>query len=352
MLSVWVELMQTLDWEIKSLLDQLERLQWSHRPNFDLVARMPIMTRSDLQRLKMQKGVYATHTSGSTGEPVTVEKTFADYVWYIATNIRERIWRKWNFSRNVAVVKAGAKTEDINHWGIPRIVAPSQGMTYRIDLKPVSILQTWLEEKNPHYLHCRPSVISQLDLSRVPNLIDCKGTGEAGGTLYSSEECGSIAIQCPDNKAVYHVMENQLVEVDSDGALIISTLTNPYIRRYKHGDHIELGKCDCGRTLQTITKINGRVRNMFVLPNGDRVWPIFGAPLFYEKFGIKRFKAIQTSVMDFELQIVSPPLMEREAELRELVRTKLGFPVNVHIVHVDGFPINEKYEEFTSRVVG
>ena len=76
--------------------------------------------------------------------------------------------------------------------------------------------------------------------------------------MYSSEECGTIAIQCPDNTNMMHVMENIIVEVETDGSVLITTTTNPYIKRYKHGDNIELGECTCGRTLQTIKKINGR----------------------------------------------------------------------------------------------
>jgi phenylacetate-CoA ligase len=139
-------------------------------------------------------------------------------------------------------------------------------------------------------------------------------------------------------------MENQIVEVDSDGALIITTKSNKYIRRYKHGDHIELGECNCGRKLQTIKKIHGRVRNMMILPNGDKKWPLVGS-LEYESFGIKRFKMIQTKVDELELSIICDPLYERETELIEVVRKKIGFPVNVIIKYVDNFS-NYKFEEF------
>jgi phenylacetate-CoA ligase len=139
-------------------------------------------------------------------------------------------------------------------------------------------------------------------------------------------------------------MENQIVEVDSDGALIITTKSNKYIRRYKHGDHIELGECHCGRKLQTIKKIHGRVRNMMILPNGDKKWPLVGS-LEYESFGIKRFKMIQTKVDELELSIICDPLYERETELIEVVRKKIGFPVNVIIKYVDDFS-NYKFEEF------
>jgi phenylacetate-CoA ligase len=215
-------------------------------------------------------------------------------------------------------------------------------------LKPISELQKWLEEKNPHYIHCLPSVFKQIDTSKISNFIDWKGTGEVGGRAYSSEECGIIALTCPDNPTVYHVMENQIIEVDSDGALIITTTSNKYIKRYKHGDHIEMGKCNCGRRLQTISKIHGRVRNMMILPNGDKKWPLVGS-LEYESFGIKRFQMVQTKIDELELSIICEPLGQKELELIEVVRKWVEYPINVIIKYVDEFP-NYKFEEFVCKI--
>ena len=144
-------------------------------------------------------------------------------------------------------------------------------------------------------------------------------------------------------------MENQYVERDVDGGLVITTLSNGYIRRYKHGDHIELGTCDCGRGLQTITEVKGRVRNMFVLPNGDKKWTLIGSLNFYNVFGIKRYKAIQRTINELELQIMSEPLNEKEDELKLLVKEWIDSPIDVIITYVDEFP-NYKFEEFVSLV--
>lgn len=287
-----------------ALLKQLEKTQWTHTSNADTLKEHEVLTRDGLRQLKMAPGLFACRTSGSTGEPVTVQKTEADQVWLLATNVREYIWRKWDFSKTLASIKPGEARLSADSWGLPRSIAPIQGPSHKNGYLPISELQSWLESIQPDYLSCAPSIRDALDLSRLTYLIDWKGTGERGGTMYSSEECGTIAIQCPDNKINYHVMENQIVERDSDGGMIITTLTNPYIRRYKHGDHIELGRCDCGRTLQTITAIKGRIRNMLVLPNGDKKWPLFGSRTFHERFGIKQFKLIQTSLTTLTMQIM------------------------------------------------
>ena len=321
--------------------------QWNHIPDLGYAARFPILTKEGLRKLQMKKGVYISKTSGSTGEPVTIEKTYEDLVWNKVTNIRDLLWKKWDFSKTLAVVSHNFEEGERDSWGIEKELIPTQGKAFIINNRPISEIQKWLEEKNPHYIVAFPSIIEQLDLTKLSNFIDWKGTGEAGGQMYSSEECGTIAIQCPDNPEVMHVMENIIVE-EYKGSLLITSLTNPYIKRYAIEDCAELTTCTCGRKLQTITKVKGRIRNMFVLPNGDKKWPMFGSKEF-DKFGIKRYKAIQTSLEDLELQIIAPQLGEKEEELKQTVLKWLDSPINVSIKYVDSFS-SYKFEEFISLV--
>ena len=336
--------------DVKTLLQQMEKSEWDGANiKKELITFDKILTRDELRNLKMEPLLYSTKTSGSTGEPVTIQKTYEDLVWFYATNIREFIWRKWNITKNVAVIKTSATESVMNGWGIPRNIAPVQGKMFTNNYKPISELQMWLEMVNPHYINCFPSIFKLIDTSKISNFIDWKGTGEVGGTCYSTEECGVIALQCPDNPSYMHVMENIHLDVDVDGTILVTSLTNPYIKNYKHGDHITLGgQCTCGRKLQTIEKINGRVRNMFTLPNGDKKWPLLGS-LQFEEFGIKQFKATQTELDKLVLEIVSSNLGERENEVTSLIQEMLGAPVDVTIKYVDSFP-NYKFEEFRSLI--
>jgi phenylacetate-CoA ligase len=345
--------MGVLDYEklyedVKILVQQMDKWQWEGRniKDEDIIFEK-VLTREDLRNLKMEPLFYETRTSGSTGIPITIQKTYEDLVWYYAANIREFIWRKWNVTKNVAVIKTTASEGELNGWGIPRNMAPIQGKLYSNNYKPISELQEWLENVNPHYINCFPSIFKLLDTSKISNFIDWKGTGEVGGTCYSTEECGVIALQCPDNPKNMHVMENIYLDVDTDGGVLVTSFTNPYIKNYKHGDHVVLGeKCSCGRKLQTITKIQGRVRNMFTLPNGDKKWPLLGS-LQFEDFGIKQFKATQTELNELTLEIVSPKLGNKKNKVVSLVQEMLGTPINVTINYVDSFP-NYKFEEFIS----
>lgn len=333
--------------DIKYLLDFFETSQWNHSPEFERLEGLPILTRQDLMNLKQETQYYQTKSSGSTGEPVTVNKTYADWVWYLATNIREFRWRGWDITKNIAMINARNEPHMQTGWGIPYEIESNQGNSYFIGLEPISVIQKWLEEVNPHYIQVSSNIIKQIDLSKITNYIDHKGSNEVGDSMYSSEECGTIAITCPDNPSVYHVMENQLVEVDDDGAMVITCKTNPYIKRYKHGDHIELGTCHCGRTLQTITKINGRVRNMFHMKNGDIKWPLIGSRT-YGDYGIKRYKCFQVDLDTVEVHVVADKI-EKEEDFIGLVKEWLDQDIEVKIVYVDGFN-DYKHEEFVTLV--
>ena len=142
-----MDISKQLDIDVQRVLKNFELSQWSHKPNFDLISNLPIISRSDFRRIKQQPGFYLSKTSGSTGEPVTIQKTYQDYVLYLATNIRELRWRKWDFSKNLAIIKAGSKKEDKVGWGVPYTLEPKQGMTFKIGFEPISVLQKWLEEK-------------------------------------------------------------------------------------------------------------------------------------------------------------------------------------------------------------
>lgn len=335
--------------DVKTLLQKLDETQWKERNiKKELTTFDSVLTREGLRNLKMEPQLYQTKTSGSTGEPVTVQKTYEDLVWFYVANIREFIWRKWNITKNVAVIKTTASEGEIDGWGIPRNIAPMQGKTFTNSYKSISELQEWLERVNPHYINCFPSIFKLLDTSKISNFIEWKGTGEVGGTCYSTEECGVIALQCPDNPQYMHVMENIHLDVDTDGVVLVTSFTNPYIKNYKHGDHVTLGECTCGRKLQTIERIQGRVRNMFTLPNGDKKWPLLGS-LQFDEFGIKQFKATQTELNKLTLEIVSPNLNENEIKVISLVQKMLGAPIDITIKYVDSFP-NYKFEEFISLV--
>lgn len=334
--------------EVYHIIRKLEHSQWTHRPDMSLVDNLPVITRDDIRAMNTV-GLFKVKTSGSTGESLSLWKSYQDALWYSALTVREIIWKRWDPKLDICTISGTTKTGDHPDWALPRMLYPEQGQLHSLKLTTTDVIQQWLEKCNPHYIFTYPSILSQLDLTRIPNFIDSKNTGEAGSSVYSSEECGYISIQCPDNPLVQHVVENVIVEQESDGAALITSLSNPYIKRYRIGDYIELGTCSCGRTLQTITKIHGRVRNLITYPNGTKQWPTVGSPYYYDKFNIRRFQAIQTSIDDVTIKMIRDHQFTEDQHLTfvKFVQESLHHPFNITVEYVNSFPPG-KFEEFKS----
>jgi hypothetical protein len=81
--------------------------------------------------------------------------------------------------------------------GLPKNIIQNQRKNVlELADEPISVLQKWLEEKQPDYLNCAPpSIAKQLDLSKLRFNLILKVPGEMGGSMYSSEECGTSGHQ-------------------------------------------------------------------------------------------------------------------------------------------------------------
>ena len=330
---------------VDDLIKYLEKSQYTHIPTVKPTGK--ITTKYDLQKIKINDDQPRSTTSGSTGIPVSVHKTKQSILWHIASNIRELTWRKWDMNLKMVAILAKIKKDEVN------------GNVYSKSLDSMQNLQKYLEQVQPHYLYTYPTIVDNLDLTKLINLIDVKTVGEIGGTNYSCEEAGTIAIQCYEYPENYHIMENIIVETDPKYGILVTDLTNPIINRYALGDVVDLGTelCKCGRTLPIIKKIYGRIRNMLILPNGDKVWPTVGEPKFLSITDkIMRHQTIQKTLYELELRLlVKEKLTDvEEKNLLNLVSKSINYDhLTCKIVYVNndidfGFG---KFEAFKSEVM-
>src|ERR1700743_617902 len=158
--------------------------------------------------------------------------------------------------------------------------------------------------------------------------------------------------------------ESLIVEVlNTDGArcregetgrLGITDLRNtarPLIR-YDIGDYGEVGPpCPCGRGLPTLTRILGRERNLILMPDGTRHWPLVGFHKFRKIAPIAQYQFIQHTREDIELRLVTerPLTGQDEDGLRMLVQKALGHPFALRFVYFEEripTPESGKFEEF------
>ena len=130
--------------------------------------------------------------------------------------------------------------------------------------------------------------------------------GKPVADMYSCEEAGYIALQCPKHEHYHIQSENILVEVLDEhdkpcrpgeiGRVVLTTLHNfamPLIR-YEILDYAEVGgECPCGRGLPVLKRIVGRQRNMITHPDGSQHWPSFPASTWSHIGPIRQMQMIQ-----------------------------------------------------------
>jgi phenylacetate-CoA ligase len=382
-----------------------------YRPGRDLEpsqwAGLPVLTRRDIQtqgkRLhcaSLPSGhgeTSTTRTSGSTNMPVETLKSTFVASFFSALTLRDMLWHRRDFAQKFVSIRRFADGIGLYPAGTPsRRWANRQ--TFPFPTGPgaqlsvgASISQQveWLRREAPGYVLTYPSVVRELARHCLREGIQLSGLeqmatiGEVVSQdvreicreafavplvdLYSAEEVGHIALQCPRHP-VYHVQSEVIrVEILGDdghlcgpgevGRVVVTPLFNfamPLLR-YEIGDYAEVGAaCDCGRNLPVLSQILGRTRNMMTLPNGERYWPFFGTRYFDDIAPIIQFQFIQREPDRIECKLHMPrPLTgEEEAKFRAHLLTCLPYPFRIDIVYCDGIPRSKggKFEDFLSQV--
>jgi phenylacetate-CoA ligase len=186
--------------------------------------------------------------------------------------------------------------------------------------------------------------------------------------MYTCQEAGYLALQCPEHPH-YHVQaENILLEVVDDtgrpcgpgevGRVLITSLNNfatPLIR-YELGDYAKVGEpCPCGRGLPVLKRIMGRYRNLLRLPDGTRRWARLGYETSLHSIApIELMQMIQTSLDEIKVRLVmARPLDDSEIRaLTAFIHANLGYAFRLSFEYVDSIrnPANGKVEQFISLI--
>ena len=376
----------------------------------DFLRTLPISTRAMVQTADEQmrsQAVPPAHgrtapvtTSGSTGQPVRLLRTEATGLIWLALTLRDHSWHRRDFSRHLCAIKwaeRGSCTPPDGHredgWG------PAVNVLY--ESAPSSMLNVtatmpeqlaWLLREKPGYLISYPSNLVALAAYCIRQKVTLPGLAEVrtiGETLtparralfrsawdvptvdvYSCEETGYLALQCPAHEH-YHVQsENVLLEIVDDdgrpcapgesGRVLVSSLHNfaTPLLRYELGDHAVFGEaCPCGRGLPVITKVLGRTRNRLVLSDGRSEFPYLGEHGQTQRLtGVRvhAFQFVQHSVEEVEVKLVTERVFTPEEAdwVVRMVQANLGHPFRIRITHCDAIPAGArgKSEEFVSLV--
>jgi phenylacetate-CoA ligase len=312
-----------------------------------------------------------------------------------AITLRDHAWHHRNLGGTLCVIRAGVSRPPDDapaaNWGAATLGLFDTGPCFVLPIDTdISAQTAWLRRHNPHYLLTYPSNLSallrQLDKAALPQLKEVRTIGEALPTelraavfeqlgvplvdLYSANEVGNIALQCPQCQGggLYHVQsESLLVEVLGEGGrpcvpgtvgrVVVTTLhgyAQPLLR-YELRDHAEVAPpCACGRGLPTLKRIYGRTRNLLTLPNGEQRWPLVGFAAYRQVAPVRQYQMVQTALDAIELRLVTerPLSAAEEIALTEVVRRALGHPFTLHFTYHDTLlpGKNGKFEEFLSLI--
>jgi phenylacetate-CoA ligase len=329
-------------------------------------------------------------TSGSTGEPVKVRRTGLCRSYWLAYTMREHLWHDRDFAGRLAVLRANISTPvSAPDWGPPCTflfrTGPGSAMPVS---RSVEELCRWLLEFEPDYLLALPSTLEAIvaELAQTGQRLDrLRGLRTLSETVhprlrdatrrtlgvpiddsYTSQEGGIMATQCPEGGS-YHVAETILLEVLDDsgqpcgvgetGRVVITDLINfatPLIR-YEIGDYAEVGApCACGRGLPVIKRFLGRERNLVLLPDGTRHWPVVGFHRWGKIYPVRQFQFVQldrTTVLA-RMSASGTPTAEQQSQLAVIIQEELRHPFEIRFEWQET-PLARgpagKFEEFLSN---
>jgi len=368
---------------------------------------LPVLTRLDLQKPLSEIRSYApdSHgevlnftTSGSTGQPVTVINTAAAMIIRESILLQTYLWHVDPSSGTIAIITAHSgkipnhqENMFLENWGSPFFPLVASGTRAELNIKnPISRQVPWLLTVNPSVLVTYPSNLAQLLTDsrnhgwELNNLKHIRLIGESvsetltqhakeywgisTSNVYSTEELGTVAAQCPDSYLLHLMSPAHIVEIiGSDGhpvkdneigKIVVTDLFNfaMPILRYEIGDTGSFSEdCQCGRKFPTMSTVLGRYRNMLYLENGERFWPKFGLRSVSELYGIKQFQVIQKNYHDLEVKFQISKVLSAEAkgQIAQTMRTSLGHHFNIDFIEnyeaLEGSKMG-KFEEFISLI--
>ncbi|HEX7275899.1 MAG TPA: AMP-binding protein, partial [Acidimicrobiales bacterium] len=263
--------------------------------------QLPVMSRATLQGAGA--GLHSTEvpaehqpvtevvTSGSTGPPVRVLGTKVTGMFWQAITLRDILWHRRDMGHKLAAIRADRSDQFppggmvLPNWA-PFLEAlyPTGECALLGITRDIATQAMWLVEQDPAYILSYPSnVLALADHFQakgmsLPGLREVWTYGEAlrpelrprcaraWGVrvidMYSSQEVGYLALQCPESHT-YHVQSESVYLEVLDGAgnpcpsgevgrVVVSSLHNyaSPLLRYEIGDYAAMGgPCGCGRTL-------------------------------------------------------------------------------------------------------
>ncbi len=183
---------------------------------------------------------------------------------------------------------------------------------------------------------------------------------------YGSHEFPLIGWECRDTGEMHTCDDGVVVEVLRDGqpvepgdrgevvATNLHAYSMPFIR-YRLGDIVTRGRaaCACGRPFATITAVQGRMIDYFPLPDGRTLHPyqILGSFIRGADGWIRHYQLLQERLDRIVLRVVpaEAPSVDQLARIQRSVLPLLGPGVEFQVSLVEDIPLEESGKFRPSR---
>ncbi len=363
---------------------------------------VPITTRDTLQQLGAEeivaRGVdpsrlLASSSSGSSGRPITIRRTWAEA--RLLATIRVRAFRDFGLRSRDTVV--GVRTPSVtkhadlglasrvlatlrrDRWQVVDSGLPAEAIVDRVAALGADVLNGYPGQLALLTTEVDPARLRALGLRFVtaggevlyPSQRDqiADAFGVPLYETYASTEFDVLGAQCPhaksqDGERILHVMDDGVLldlegeEADDPSGEVVGTCLHSYampLIRYAQGDvALRGGACGCGRAWSTLRTVQGRMLDFFVTPDGAWIHPyeIF-VPIRERCPWIRRFQAIQRTASDVTLRVEAarPPTPEEVATARAVFAERFSPRSELTVELVTRFDAGPgKFQQYRSLV--
>lgn len=169
-------------------------------------------------------------------------------------------------------------------------------------------------------------------------------------STYQAVEALRIGFQCEARKGFHLSLDQVAVRVvdgegrDAEeggtGEIVISCLTNQatVLLNYRLGDVVALGhgRCECGRTLPVLERIEGRADDLILLADGTPVHALEVITQLQKVAGVRQVQVVQEALTEFRVRVVTEAAsIGIEAAIPSVMEAMLGKGIRVRVERVE-----------------
>ena len=337
--------------------------------SYPILSKRDVLDNSYLLRNNHVINKFRHSTSGSTGQPLTVEISGLAEAYRLAGKMRFYNWWGVDFHDKSVLIW---KLKQVDKKGLPYTKNIKRVLKNRLDLdifnlndETVFDFVTKIDDFAPKYIRSYKSglfelarlmdkhnlrfksssikvavvtseVLIQEERDYIKNILGCKVANE-----YGSAEGGFYAGECQHGSM--HINEElSFLSTDQENNTCVTELNNlgtPLIN-YFNGDKIVISEefCSCGKTSRIIKEVEGRISDFILCQDGSRKSSLILSYIIRESMNtkyhgsIKQFRVVQNK-NHFLLEMVPGLAYDKNVEevIKNKMRCEIGKDIDIHV---------------------